>query len=100
MKSEIKSKKANGGVARAAVLTPEQRSEIAKKAAQGRWSNNKEDISLSAKKAICGSPEKMLKIGEVEIECYVLEDGTRVLSGRGMQQAIGLGGEAKPMGQN
>lgn len=98
MKSEIKSKKANGGVARAAVLTPEQRSEIAKKAAQGRWSNNKEDISLSAKKAICGSPEKMLKIGEVEIECYVLEDGTRVLSGRGMQQAIGLGGEAKTHG--
>jgi hypothetical protein len=27
-----------GGAARAAKLTPEQRSEIAKKAAQGRWS--------------------------------------------------------------
>jgi len=30
-----------GGAARAAKLTPEQRSEIAKKAAEGRWSRKK-----------------------------------------------------------
>lgn len=43
------------------------------------------------KKAICGSPETLLKIGEREIPCYVLEDGTAVLSGRGMQEALNLG---------
>ena len=32
---------AKGGVARAASLSPKQRSEIAKKAAQTRWSTNK-----------------------------------------------------------
>jgi len=38
-----------------------------------------------------GSPDKPLRIGGVEIPCYVLEDGTRVLSGRGMQTALTLG---------
>lgn len=31
-----------------------------------------------------------LKIGEIDIQCYVLEDGTRLLSGRGMQRALQL----------
>lgn len=42
-------------------------------------------------RATHGSPDKPLKIGDIEIPCYVLEDGTRVLSGRGMQTALGLG---------
>jgi hypothetical protein len=42
-------------------------------------------------KAIWGSPERPLKIGELEIPAYVLENGTRVLSGRGMQTALQLG---------
>lgn len=32
-----------------------------------------------------------LKVGEINIPCFVLEDGRRVLSGRGMQGALGLG---------
>lgn len=32
-----------------------------------------------------------LKIGETLIQCYVLDDGRRVLSGRGMQGALNLG---------
>lgn len=43
------------------------------------------------KRATHGSNEHPLKIGSLEIPCYVLEDGTRVLSGRGMQTALGLG---------
>lgn len=43
------------------------------------------------KRALFGSPDTPLKIGEFEIPCYVLDDGTRVLSGRGMQSALGLG---------
>lgn len=41
---------------------------------------------LSAK---YGSDKTPLKLGELEIPCYVLEDGTRVFSGRGMQKILG-----------
>jgi len=42
-------------------------------------------------KATHGDATRPLKIGDLEIGCYVLENGTRVLSGRGMQSALGLG---------
>lgn len=35
------------------------------------------------------SDKTPLHFGDVEVPCYVLEDGTRVFSGRGMQKAIG-----------
>jgi hypothetical protein len=41
-------------------------------------------------KVICGSPDKPLKIGNLEIPCYVLEDETRVLHQRGMVNALGM----------
>lgn len=41
------------------------------------------------KKVIAGAPDKPLVIGDVEIQCYVLEDETRVLSQRGFLGAIG-----------
>ena len=74
--------KAIGGKARAEALSSEERSKIARKAAQAKW---------KPPKAIYGTPDKKLKIGERELECYVLEDKKRVLSGRGMQEALGLG---------
>lgn len=37
--------------------------------------------------------EGVISLGNFEIPCYVLEDGTRVLSGRGMQDALKLVGE-------
>jgi hypothetical protein len=98
MEKNRKPAKANGGVERAKSLSSERRSEIAKIAAEKRWSKTEEIADPTIKRAIFGSPEKMLKIGNVEVECYVLEGGKRVLSGRGMQQAIGLGGEAKTHG--
>jgi P63C domain-containing protein len=42
-------------------------------------------------KAVWGSPDRPLKIGDLGIPAYVLENGTRVLSGRGMQTALQLG---------
>lgn len=36
-----------------------------------------------------GSDKTPLRFGALEIPCYVLDDGTRVFSGRGMQKAIG-----------
>ena len=71
-----------GGIARAKSLTVDQRHDIAQKAAKEKW---------NLPKAIFGNPDKKLKIGDRELECYVLENGQRVLSGRGMQEALGLG---------
>jgi len=37
----------------------------------------------------------ILQIGDLEIPCFVTEDGTRVLSGRGMTNAIGMKGRGQ-----
>jgi hypothetical protein len=68
-----------GGRARAEKLTPEERQEIARRAAEARWSTN-------APKA---THEGVLAIGNAEIPCYVLEGGERVISTRGVMQALG-----------
>lgn len=76
-----------GGKARAESLTKEERSEQARRAVEARW----EKAGRSALRATHGSPDRPLRIGALEIPCYVLENGVRVLSGRGMQTALGLG---------
>jgi hypothetical protein len=76
--------RARGGAARAAKLTPERRRDIAQKAALAK----KELASLP--KATHGSEDHPLKIGEIAIPCYVLEDGRRVLTRAGLQIAIGM----------
>jgi len=75
--------KARGGEARAKVLSPSRRKEIASKAAEARWSD-------PIKKATHGSADRPLKIGDVEIPCYVLDDETRVLSQRGLISGLGM----------
>lgn len=76
--------KAIGGKARAAALSPQKRKEIAKRAAEAK----KELANLPY--ATHGSQEHPLHIGDIEIPCYVLDDGTRVLSQRGLQLGIGM----------
>ena len=44
-----------------------------------------------ALKVIAGAPDKPLRIGDIEIPCYVLEGETRVISQRGLQAALGMG---------
>ncbi len=39
---------------------------------------------------LAGSPDKPLEIGGVKIDCYVLDDETRVLSQRGMFNGLGI----------
>jgi hypothetical protein len=41
-----------------------------------------------------GSDKTPIVLGNVELPCYVLEDGTRVLSGRALQKAIGYEGSS------
>ena len=75
--------KAIGGAARAAKLSAEERVDIAKGAAAARW----------------GLPKAThfgaLSIGSVEIPCFVLDDGRRVISGRGLTTAIGMKGRGQ-----
>jgi len=46
-------------------------------------------------KVLCGSPDSPLKIGDIEIQCYVLEDETRVLTQGSFLEAIGRARRAK-----
>lgn len=75
--------RAAGGRARAAKMTEAQRHIAAKRAAEARWSA---PPTLSV---ISGSPDRPLHIGDVEIECYVLDDGTRVITQGSMLEALG-----------
>ncbi len=79
----LKPGRAAGGLARAANLTATERSAAAKRAAAARWDAPPPLATVS------GSPDRPLVIGDVEIECYVLEDGTRVISQTGMLTALG-----------
>lgn len=42
------------------------------------------------RKALYGSPDRPLRIGEIEIPCYVLDDDRRVLVQAGMMTALGI----------
>jgi P63C domain len=75
-----------GGITRAQMLSPEQRSEIARNAAQSRW---------SAYVPKAATEIKTLKIGDAEIPCAVLEDNRRVLTQEGVLHAIGRAKKAK-----
>jgi hypothetical protein len=83
------SKQSKGGVVAAQRLSPEARKARAIAGAQARWAKadpTREDLP----KAICGSHDKPLVIGETSIPCYVLEDETRVLTVSGLSEGIGL----------
>lgn len=74
--------RSRGGHARARKLTAEQRSEISRRAAAARWDEDLADV-------VCGSPDQPLRIGDAEIECYVLDDGTRVVTQASFLQTLG-----------
>lgn len=76
--------RAVGGRARMAALSPEERKAAAQKAAKAKAELAK------LPKATHGSADQPLRLGDVEIPCYVLEDGTRVLSQRGMVAGLGM----------
>ena len=71
--------KAKGGRARAEALSPDQRVQIARLAAAARW----DDITPRA------THYGDLKIGDITIPSAVLQDGTRVITQRGMFVALG-----------
>jgi hypothetical protein len=83
--------RAKGGVARAESLSPVERKAIAVKAASARWSQ-------AVRQATHGAPDHPLKIGDIEIPCYVLSDETRVLSQRGLVGGLGMKAGSRPGG--
>ena len=80
---------AQGGKARARLLTSEQRSEAAKLAAQARWA------AEGKLKVLRATHEGTVEIAGFVIPCAVLEDGTRVLSRIEFIRTIGRKGKAK-----
>lgn len=76
--------RAKGGAARMSALSSEERKAQAKSAAAARWHKR------SILRATHDSEDHPLKIGGVEIDCYVLEDKTRVVSQRSMLRALSL----------
>jgi hypothetical protein len=71
--------KAKGALARAQILTKEERKNIASAAARARWNPDVPKAEFYGE----------LKIGDEVIPCAVLPDGTRVLSRRGVMKALG-----------
>ncbi|MHB1700923.1 MAG: P63C domain-containing protein [Acidobacteriaceae bacterium] len=81
--------RAKGGIERAKNLDPTRRSEIASKAAAMRWKSAELPV------AEYGSADRPLRILDSEIPCYVLSDGTRVLTQEGFLSALGRARKAK-----
>src|SRR5690242_115471 len=86
-----------GGKSRKEKLTPEQRKEIARKAAKGRWDRRKASTNAAGENTayppivLDANQQKkndvpvakwpgVLTVGARELSCYVLEDGRRIIS--------------------
>jgi P63C domain len=82
---EPETKQAKGGFTRAARLSPEDRREIASKAAEARWGSTLPQATHSGE----------LVIGGRKIICAVLQNGKRVLTQETFLTAIGRAAKAK-----
>src|SRR5438874_986093 len=79
--------RARGGLARAEVLSPEQRQEIARKAATARWGK---ELPFATHEGI------ITAMGDnVSISCAVLNTGQRVITQSGFMLALGRARQAK-----
>jgi P63C domain len=85
---EVKKPAELGGIARREKLSEEDRTDIARAAADARWSKAPDRPHYP--RAEYGSPDRPLKIGDLEIPCYVLDDGRRVVTQGGMLTALDM----------
>jgi hypothetical protein len=77
-----------GGKARSERLSPEAKSAIAQEAAEARWNKVAEENGVL--RLPRATHQGDLPIGNIRIQCAVLEDGTRVITQRGMFVALGM----------
>lgn len=85
MNDSIQSK---GGQARAQKLTSEERRAIAAQAAAARWEKIRNRASIPE-----AETDGELRIGDVGLEVYVLNDGRRLISKKAMARALSLKSE-------
>lgn len=67
-------------------MSAEEKSAVGRKGARARWDAATPVILLKAK----------LALGGIEVDCYVTEDGERLIAGRGMQDVLKLVDEELP----
>ncbi|QIO32732.1 hypothetical protein [Bradyrhizobium sp. 1(2017)] len=77
--------RAAGGFARAVALSRDERSEIAREAAKARWARNLPHATH----------EGVVRLGDVEIEVMVLNNGQRVVTQSGLLTALGCDQRSK-----
>ncbi|MEM9731971.1 MAG: P63C domain-containing protein [Pseudomonadota bacterium] len=88
------SPQAKGGKARSRSLSAQERSRIAREAAKKRWG----DANAKVK---AGSPDKPIRIAEIEVPCYVLDDERRVIATNGILDVLHMArGGAMVRGMN
>jgi P63C domain len=85
--------RAKGGRARAAVLSPQQRREIASKAALARWNKSEESdtevVPAEAAQLLPVAKYKgYLNLLGIELPCYVLSTGQRVIGRTSMNEML------------
>lgn len=122
-KRDIRQVASKGGRARASVLLPEERSEIARQAAIAKWRQEKgpdyepppapgpeidvegvlePDGSATRHSALSDLPFSMfrgkLPLGNVELECHVLSNGKRVFTQREVVRALSGGRDSGNLG--
>jgi hypothetical protein len=89
-KTTVEEAGAKGGKARAAKLNSEERKKIARQAAEARWEKSgKSGIPKATHEGILST------IGDMEIQCAVLDTGKRVLTQSGFMLALGRARQAK-----
>ncbi|MHB1425851.1 MAG: hypothetical protein ACYC3I_22015 [Gemmataceae bacterium] len=111
---------AKGGRARANTLTPEERQEIAKRAAKARWEKagkaKEKTVNVEQTTNVIGNSEQRerqrqsgeempfsmfrgtLKFGDMDIECHVLNDGKRVFTQGEVVRLLTGGTESSNLG--
>ena len=106
---------AKGGRARASVLTAEERRELARRAVEARWAkagkvrrtspdsepgDESPQASAADKSALPYSMfPGVLHLGEVELQCHVLNDGRRVLTQGEVVRALTGGRDSSNLGR-
>jgi P63C domain len=104
---------AKGGRARASVLTPEQRSDIAREAVRARWIKAGKLKSVSDAEASPAQTEEKpkvpaipfsmfrgtLQLGPISLDCHVLDDGRRVFTQGEIVRAISGGRDSSDLGR-
>lgn len=87
--NEIQNPQSKGGISRDKSLTAKEKSDIGKAGAEARWSTVIPSVLLGGK----------LTLGGIEVDCYVTEDGERLIAGRGMQDVLKLIDDDVPRAQ-